>query len=53
MKDYLTHLICLITLAIISVTYFYPVLSNKSIQQSDISQFKGNVKTNCRSQRKF
>lgn len=41
MKDYLTHLICLITLAIISVTYFYPVLSNKSIQQSDISQFKG------------
>jgi len=41
MKDYLTHLICLITLALISVTYFYPVISNNSIQQPDISQFKG------------
>ncbi|MDC6480444.1 YfhO family protein [Flavobacteriaceae bacterium] len=41
MKDYLTHLICLITLALISVIYFYPVISNNSIQQSDISQFKG------------
>ncbi len=41
MKNYLTHLVCIIVLALISVTYFYPVLSGKSIQQSDISQFKG------------
>ena len=41
MKDYLTHLVCVLILTLISVTYFYPVLSNKSIQQSDISQFSG------------
>ena len=41
MKDYLTHLVCIVVLILISVTYFYPVLSNKSIQQSDISQFSG------------
>ena len=41
MKDYLTHLVCVLILTLISVTYFYPVLSNKSIQQSDISQFLG------------
>jgi len=41
MKDFLTHLVCIVILTLISVTYFYPVLSNKSIQQSDISQFKG------------
>jgi len=34
MKNYLTHLVCIIVLALISVTYFYPVLSGKSIQQS-------------------
>ncbi len=41
MKNYLTHLVCIVVLILISVTYFYPVLSNKSIQQSDISQFSG------------
>jgi len=41
MKDYLTHLVCVLILTLISVTYFYPVLSNKSIQQSDIFQFSG------------
>ena len=41
MKEYLTHLVCIVVLILISVTYFYPVLSNKSIQQSDISQFSG------------
>ena len=41
MKDYLTHLVCVLILTLISVTYFYPVLFNKSIQQSDISQFLG------------
>ena len=41
MKNYLTHLVCILVLVLISVTYFYPVLSGKSIQQSDISQFKG------------
>ena len=41
MKDYLTYLVCVLILTLISVTYFYPVLSNKSIQQSDISQFLG------------
>ena len=41
MKDYLTHLVCVLILTLISVTYFYPVLSNKSIQQSYISQFSG------------
>ena len=41
MKDYLTHLVCVLILTLISVTYFYPVLSTKSIQQSDISQFSG------------
>ena len=28
-------------IAILSLAYFYPVLSNKSIEQSDISQFRG------------
>jgi hypothetical protein len=41
MKNILTHLISVVFLAIISVAYFYPVLSGKSIQQSDISQFMG------------
>ena len=41
MKKYLTHIVCVIILALISVTYFYPVISGKSIQQSDISQFMG------------
>ena len=41
MKNTLTHLVSVVFLAIISVAYFYPVLSGKSIQQSDISQFMG------------
>ena len=45
MKNTLTHLVSVVFLAIISVAYFYPVLSGKSIQQSDISQFNGYVQS--------
>ena len=41
MKTYLNHFICVAILGIVSVVYFYPILSGKSIQQSDISQFLG------------
>ena len=41
MKTYLNHFICVAILGVISVVYFYPILSGKSIQQSDISQFSG------------
>ena len=41
MKTYLNHLICVAILGIVSVVYFYPIISGKSIQQSDISQFLG------------
>ena len=40
-KNIIPHFICIALLALLSVTYFYPVLSNKGIEQSDISQFKG------------
>lgn len=41
MKTYLNHFICVAILGIVSVVYFYPIISGKSIQQSDISQFLG------------
>ena len=41
MKAYLNHFICVAILGIVSVVYFYPIISGKSIQQSDISQFLG------------
>lgn len=41
MKTYLNHFICVAILGIVSVVYFYPIVSGKSIQQSDISQFLG------------
>ena len=41
LKKILPHLICVFLLAIISVIYFYPVLLNKGLEQSDISQFLG------------
>lgn len=40
-KKILPHIICIISLAIISVIYFYPVIFNKGLEQSDISQFLG------------
>ena len=40
-KNIVPHLICIVFLASLSLTYFYPVLSNKAISQSDISQFSG------------
>ncbi|MDA9107170.1 YfhO family protein [Flavobacteriaceae bacterium] len=40
-KNIVPHVICIIFLASLSLTYFYPVLSNKAISQSDISQFSG------------
>ena len=41
LKNIAPHLLCIIFLASLSLAYFYPVLSNKGIQQSDISQFLG------------
>ena len=40
-KNIVPHVLCIIFLASLSLTYFYPVLSNKAILQSDISQFSG------------
>lgn len=40
-KNIIPHLICIVFLALLSITYFYPVLLNKGIEQSDISQFTG------------
>ena len=40
-KNIVPHVVCIIFLASLSLTYFYPVLSNKAISQSDISQFSG------------
>jgi len=40
-KNIVPHVLCIIFLASLSITYFYPVLSNKAISQSDISQFSG------------
>ena len=40
-KNILPHIVCVFILIILSVSYFYPVLLNKGIEQSDISQFRG------------
>ena len=40
-RNIIPHLICIVFLALLSVAYFYPVLLNKGIEQSDISQFTG------------
>ena len=41
LKNILPHIVCVFILAILSISYFYPVLLNKGIEQSDISQFMG------------
>ena len=41
LKKIYPHLLCFVFIALLSLAYFYPVLSNKSIEQSDISQFRG------------
>ena len=41
LKKIYPHLLCFLFIALLSLAYFYPVLSNKSIEQSDISQFRG------------
>ena len=41
LKKIYPHLLCFVFIAVLSLAYFYPVLSNKSIEQSDISQFRG------------
>ena len=40
-RNIVPHLICIVFLALLSLAYFYPVLLNKGIEQSDISQFTG------------
>ena len=40
-RNIIPHLICIVFLALLSLAYFYPVLLNKGIEQSDISQFTG------------
>ena len=40
-KNILPHFICIVCLIAVSVIYFYPILFDKGIEQSDISQFKG------------
>ena len=40
-KNIVLHLLCIVFLASLSLTYFYPVISNKGIKQPDISQFTG------------
>ena len=44
LKNIYPHFLCFAFLAGLSLTYFYPVLNNKSIDQSDISQFRGMAK---------
>ena len=40
-KDMIINLLIIAAFAIISLTYFYPLLSGKQIKQSDIDQFAG------------
>ena len=40
-KNILPHILCVFILTILSISYFYPILLNKGIEQSDISQFMG------------
>ena len=44
LKNIYPHFLCFAFIAGLSLTYFYPVLNNKSIDQSDISQFRGMAK---------
>ena len=41
LKNIAPHFLCILFLASLSLAYFYPVISNKGIKQSDISQFLG------------
>lgn len=43
-KNIYPHFLCFAFISVLSLTYFYPVLNNKSIDQSDISQFRGMAK---------
>ena len=52
-KNIIPHFSCIFFLAILSVTYFYPVLLNKGIEQSDISQFTGMSKQIVEHREKF
>ncbi len=52
-RNIIPHFICITFLALISVTYFYPVLFNKGIEQSDISQFTGMSKQIVEHRQKF
>ena len=52
-RNIIPHFICITFLALISVTYFYPVLFNKGIEQSDISQFTGMSKQIVEHREKF
>jgi len=44
MKKYIPYLIAIIIFAVVSVTYFSPILEGQQILQSDIVQFKGSAK---------
>ena len=44
LKNIYPHFLCFAFIAGLSLIYFYPVLNNKSIDQSDISQFRGMAK---------
>ena len=41
MKKYIKHLLSIVFFSLVATAYFYPVISGKSIQQLDISQFMG------------
>lgn len=40
-KDFLPHIIAILTFLFIAIIYFSPVLEGKKLDQSDISQFRG------------
>ena len=40
-KKYLPYLIAILTFAVVSLSYSYPVLEGKALFQSDIAQFRG------------
>lgn len=44
LKKFLPYFIAVFIFTIASISYFYPVLQGKTIQQSDITQFRGMVK---------
>ena len=53
LKNSIPHIICIFVLALLSLAYFYPVLQNKGIEQSDISQFVGMSKQIVEHREKF